>query len=88
MDIVKAAIKESQNQPTTLRGEDTDLLILLLHYAETPNNKGLYFRSDKSTVPKVYDIIEMKQVLGSDLCSQLLLIHTFTGCDIYYFAHF
>ena len=80
VDIVKAAIKASQHQPTTLIGEDTDLLILLLYYADT-NNKGLYFRSDKSTVPKVYDISEMKQVLGSDLCSQLLFIHAFTGCD-------
>ncbi|KAG7158010.1 hypothetical protein Hamer_G014891 [Homarus americanus] len=76
MDIVKA----SQHQLTTLIGEDTDLLILLLYYAEA-NNRGLYFRSDKSTVPKVYNISEMKQVLGSDMCSQLLFIHAFTGCD-------
>ena len=60
MDIVKAAIKASQHQPTTLIGEDTDLLVLLLYYAET-NNRGLY--SDKSKVPKVYDISEMKIVL-------------------------
>ncbi|KAG7168441.1 hypothetical protein Hamer_G002489 [Homarus americanus] len=80
MDIVKAAIKASQHQLTTLIGEDTDLLILLLYYAEA-NNRGLYFRSDKSTVPKVYNISEMKQVLGSDMCSQLLFIHAFTGCD-------
>ena len=80
VDIVKFAIRASQHQPTTLIGEDTDLLILLLYYAET-NNRGLYFRSDKSKVPKVYDISEMKQVLGRDLCSQLLFIHAFTGCD-------
>ncbi|KAG7165603.1 hypothetical protein Hamer_G013102 [Homarus americanus] len=80
MDIVKAAIKASQHQLTTLIGEDTDLLILLLYNAEA-NSRGLYFRSDKSTVPKVYNISEMKQVLGSDMCSQLLFIHTFTGCD-------
>lgn len=80
VDIVKAAIKASQHQPTTLIGEDTDLLVLLLYYAKT-SSRGLYFRSDKSKVPKVYDIGEMKKVLGSDLCSQLLFIHAFTGCD-------
>ncbi|KAK3873784.1 hypothetical protein Pcinc_021209 [Petrolisthes cinctipes] len=80
MDIVKAAIKASQHQPTTFIGEETDLLILLLYYAET-NNKGLYFRSDKTTVPMVYNISEMKQVLNSDMYSQLLFIHTVTGCD-------
>ena len=80
VDIVKVAIRASQHQPTTLIGEDTDLLILLLYYAET-NNRGHYFRSDKSKVPKVYDISKMKQVLGRDLCSQLLFIHAFTGCD-------
>ncbi len=47
VDIVKAAVKASEHQPTTLIGEDTDLLILLLYYAGT-NNRGLYFRSDKS----------------------------------------
>ena len=41
VDIVKVAIRASQHQPTTLIGEDTDLLILLLYYAET-NNRGLY----------------------------------------------
>ena len=55
-------------------------MLILLCYAET-NNRGLYFRSDKSKVPKVDDISEMKQVLGRDLCSQLLFIHAFTGCD-------
>lgn len=80
MEIVKAAVKASEHQPTTLIGEDTDLLILLLYYAGR-NNRGLYFRSDKLKSTKVYNIIEMKQVLGSDLCSQLLFIHAFTGCD-------
>ncbi|KAL7405349.1 hypothetical protein ABVT39_027617 [Epinephelus coioides] len=45
------------------------------------NKRGLYFRSDKSKTTKVHNIREMKQVLGSDLCSHLLFIHAFTGCD-------
>ncbi len=76
MNIVKAAVKASVHQPI---GEDIDSLILLLYYAGM-NNRGLYFRLDKSKATKVY-ISEIKQVLGSDLCSQLLFIHAFTGCD-------
>ncbi|KAK3880672.1 hypothetical protein Pcinc_014830 [Petrolisthes cinctipes] len=79
MDIVKAAIKVSQHQPTILIEEDTDLLIPLLYYAEA-NNKGLYFRSEKTTIPKVYNTSEIIQVLGSDMRSQLF-IHFVTGCD-------
>ncbi|KAK3870931.1 hypothetical protein Pcinc_023902 [Petrolisthes cinctipes] len=74
MDIVKAAIKASQHQPTTLIGEDTDLPILLLYYAEANNN----FRSDKTTVPKVYNISELKQVLGSDYVLSVVVFLTFS----------
>ena len=81
VDIVKTAIMSSKSQSTTLIGEDTDLLILLLYHAET-NGKDLYFCSDKATIHKVYDICQMTKVMGRDvLCSQLLFIHSFTGCD-------
>ena len=43
---------------TTLIGEDTDLLVLLLYYAQE-NGKGIYFKSEKPKndgSQKVYDI--------------------------------
>ena len=46
VDIVKAAVEESQKQSTTVIGEDTDLLVLLLLYAD-PDRRDLYFCSDK-----------------------------------------
>ena len=45
VDIVKATVERSRHCITTLVGEDTDLLILLLHYSRT-DNKIIYFRSD------------------------------------------
>ena len=42
VDIAKAAIDASHRQTTTLIGEDTDLLVLLLHYSRT-GEKALYF---------------------------------------------
>lgn len=46
VDIVKAAITMSSYKSTTLIGEDTDLLVLLL-YLGAKDCKDLYFRSDK-----------------------------------------
>ena len=82
VDIVKAAVDGSHQHSTTLIGEDTVLLILLLHYAYTePDIKELYFRSDKTCATKVRDINSVKAIIGPDICSQLLFIHAFTGCD-------
>ena len=83
VDIVKTAVDSSHHRhSTTLIGEDTDLLILLLHYADTdPDIKDLYFRSDKTCATKVHDINRLKAIIGPDICSQLIFIHAFTGCD-------
>ena len=82
VDIVKTAVDSSHQHNTTLIGEDTDLLILLLHYADTePDIKELYFRFDKTCATNVHDINRLKAILGPDICSQLLFIHAFTGCD-------
>ena len=78
--IEKAAVLSAVSHSTTLIGEDTDLLVLLLHYAQQAN-KDLYFRSDKANADKVYHINELKMVMGEELCSQLLFIHAYTGCD-------
>lgn len=83
VDIVKAAVDASLQHTTTLIGEDTDLLVLLL-YSEQRKSKGLYFRSDKSKVDgsfKVYDINHIREILRDDICSQLIFIHAVTGCD-------
>ena len=77
VQIVKAAVLSSLIR---LIGEDTDLLVLLLHYMQQAN-KYLYFRSDKANADKLYHINELKIVLGEELCFQLLFLHAYTGCD-------
>jgi len=88
VDIVKAALETSHLHITTLIGEDTDqsdLLVLLLHYHEKPHWKSLFFRSDKTTTSnaKVYNINHLKEMIRNNMCSQLLLnfMHAMTGCD-------
>ena len=81
VEIVKAAVSMSSNKSTSVIGEDTDLLVLLLHHASTSNDNKLYFYSDKGSPATVYDIKVMKKLLGYDVCSSLLFLHAFTGCD-------
>ena len=81
VDIVKAAITMSSFQSTTLLGEDTDLLVLLLFYAESSSH-DLYFRSEKNKEKfRVYNIKILKQLFGTDICSVLLFAHAFSGSD-------
>ena len=81
VDIVNAAITMSSFQSTTLIGEYTDLLVLLLFYAESSSH-DLYFRSDKNKEKsRVYNIKILKQLFGTDICSVLLFAHAFSGSD-------
>jgi len=80
VEIAKAAINMSAFKPTTLIGEDTDLLVLLLFHVDISKCTALYFRSDKSK-SYVYNIKVLKQVLGEAVCNDLLFLHAFTGCD-------
>ena len=78
--IAKAAIHRSTFKPTTLIGEDTDLLAFLLNHAEVSNCSALFFRVDKAK-SYVYNINVPKQVLGEEVCKDLLFLLAFTGCD-------
>ena len=53
VQIVKVAVLSSLTRSTTLIGENTDLLVLLLHYMQQAN-KDLYFRSDNEL--KIFQI--------------------------------
>ena len=83
IDVVKAIVERSRHCTTTLVGEDTDLLILLLHYSRT-DNEIIYFRSDankQSKERRVYNINLLKETLGDDVCNKLLCVHAYSGCD-------
>ena len=72
VDIVKATVERSRLCTTMLVGEDTDLLILLLHYSRR-DNEAIYFRSDANKQSKehnVYNINLLKQALGDDVCNE------------------
>ena len=83
VDIVKTAVETSLQHTTTLIGEYTDLLVLLLYYAQG-EVMNLYFRSDKPKADgtiEVYHIIRIQEVPVHEMCSQLMFIHAMTGSD-------
>lgn len=80
--ICQTAVNKADDYTVVVYGEDTDLLVLLCHYAK--EGRQIFFTTDKQTSMKnrrVWDISKAKSVLGSDSCCQLLFIHALTGCD-------
>ena len=79
--IVKTALELAATHKTTVVGEDTDLLVLLLHHA-TQNTKPIFFRSDKQCVKTpVWNIQWLARVLGPEVCQLLPFVHALNGCD-------
>ena len=80
VEIVKTAVTMSAFKSTSLIGEDTDLLVLSLYHVQPTKCIGLYYYSDKAK-SHVYDIKNLKLLLGESICDELLFLHAFTGCD-------
>ena len=83
--IIETPVGSAERDQTVLIGEDTDLLILLCHYASSDAN-SIYFRPEQrrnmKTAARVWNIKETKLKLGNELCDNLLFVHAFLGCDM------
>ena len=79
--IVQTALKAAKDYRAVLIGEDTDLLVLALHYFT--NEKALYFTYEpkqSQQLAEVWNISHAKQILGK-ICHGILVIHAFSGWD-------
>ena len=79
--IVQTALKAAKAYPAVLIGEDTDLLVLVMHYFM--NEKSLYFTYEQKQnlqQAKVWNTDHAKQILGK-ICNGILVIYAFSGCD-------
>lgn len=81
--IALKTIELSVTSPTVLHGEDTDLLVLLLHYnKETSHNIYLSPKAKKNAKSvKLWDIKKTKKALGPNIANYILFVHAFLGCD-------
>lgn len=74
--IANTAVARAAESPTTVVGEDTDLLVLLICHAD-PESHTLYMQSDKKKGKKfrVWDIHWFQRSLRTEMCSLLPFAH-------------
>ena len=81
--IVQKAVQSSATSTTVLVGDDTDLIVLLCYHASLDSH-DLFFRPEpkkKTKKPRTWDIKATKERLGPEICSHILFMHAFLGCD-------
>ena len=82
--VAQTAIMKSKDNEVVVISADTDVLILLIHGTDISGCK-IYLTSDSVTsgrsAPKVWDIHDIIVNLGDDVCRNILIIHSFFGCD-------
>ena len=78
---IKAA-ESAESIDTVLVGNDTDLLVLLLHHANH-ESKEIFFmpESRKNSKLRVWNIKEAKEKLGTYICKNILFLHALLGSD-------
>jgi hypothetical protein len=84
--IALTGVECAKSGITHVIGEDTDILVLLCHFAD-PGLHKLIYRSDKPGKPDrvgkciVWDINFLRAEIGDDVARYLPLIHAIGGCD-------
>ena len=83
--IVKKAIEVSQTINTTVIGDDTDLLVLLLYHTRNIKSFDIFFHPEPKQFarkkPITVSIHSAVRKLGIKLCENILFIHALLGCD-------
>ena len=65
-----------------LVGDDTNILVLLLHHAGHQNHKIFFApESKRNSKSHIWDKGEIQRSLGSCVCRQWLFTHAMPGCD-------
>ena len=81
--IVQKAVQSATTSNTVLVGDDSDLIVLLCYHAKFESH-DLFFRPEPKKNTKklrIWNIKATKEKLGQDICSNILFIHAFLGCD-------
>ena len=82
--IIQTAVEASRSQDVIVIGEDTDLLVLLIHHIHV-ESCGIFFRSERKQTAKkmvkVWDIKALKRDIEEVASSNILFCHAILGCD-------
>ena len=76
--MCREAIERCYSGNVSLIGDDTDLLVLLLHMTRHHAFDNKLFLTTKS---HIYDTERIRNSFGHKIVNSILLTHAFTGCD-------
>lgn len=81
--IAQETLEAAKSETTVLVGEDTDLLVLLLHHVKREHHDVFFSAGGVSGAKraKVWNIKMVQQALGTEVCHRLLFAHAISGCD-------
>ena len=83
--IVETAISSAQLQDTVVVANDTDILILLIHYKTSDTAHNIWLQSsvkkDCKKSSKCCNIKVTRELLGDIVSGHLLFAHALLGCD-------
>ena len=82
--IVLTAVASARHKETVLIGDDTDLLVLLLHHAEMDAHEVFLISEPNKSAQqnKIWCIRQSKQLLGPDVFDHIHFIHAILGCGV------
>ena len=80
--IVQAAVTVSDSCEAVPVGDDTDLLVLLIHLVDG-NKHNTYFQPEpkKGGAVRCIGVSSIRNTLGENICGNILFVHAFLGCD-------
>ena len=76
-DIAMTACDAAQTVPVVVVGDDTDLLVLLLHHFDLGSHNPIYLQTSSKTI----SIPVLQTSLDPTLSQSILFIHALSGCD-------
>ena len=78
------AVASARHKETVLIGDDTDLLVLLLHHADMDAHEVFLKSEPKKSAQqyKIWCIRQSKQLLDPDVCDHIIFIHAILSCDV------
>ena len=74
-NIVSTACTMAKRRSVTIVGDDTDLLVLMLHHL-SPSHHDIFLQ----TANKIINIRTLKNHINPDVAASLLFLHALTGC--------
>ena len=79
-DIVMRAMEDVVEKDTILVGDDTDLLVMVLHYFKTMDTQHrlLMYRPSSKTL---IDILKLINKLPDHILNNIIPLHALSGCD-------